>query len=76
MPMYSLCSISLPLSCCFKLDALVTGLPFPLATATGGAVPGPRHRPHIHDTSRTVCLTQADEFLERADGVTNRHYQR
>ena len=37
-----------------------------------GVVPGTRHRPHIHNASRTVRLKQADEFLERAGGMPNR----
>lgn len=38
-------------------------------------VPGARHRPHIHHASRTVCLKQADEFLERAGGMPNRQHE-
>lgn len=38
-------------------------------------VPGTRHRPHVHDTSCPVRVKQADEFLERAGGVPDRHYQ-
>ena len=37
-----------------------------------GVMPGARHRPHIHDASRTMSLKQADEFLERACGMPNR----
>ena len=39
-------------------------------------VPGARHRPHIYYARYSVCLKQADEFLERACGMPNRQYDR
>ena len=35
-----------------------------------------RHRAHIHDASCPVCPQQMDEFLDRARGMTDRHYER
>src|ERR1035437_7328145 len=39
-------------------------------------MPRTRHRAHINHARYRVCLKQAEEFLERARGMTNRHYQR
>ena len=37
-------------------------------------VPGARNSPHIYYASYTIGLKQADEFLERADGMSNCQY--
>ena len=35
-------------------------------------VPGAGHRPHIDDARYTMCLKEADEFLDRVGGMPNR----
>ena len=39
-------------------------------------VRGTRHRAHIHDASCPVYPEQMDEFIDRARGMTDRHYER